>query len=74
MLQFAPSTHYDNKSQPPSRRKMSDAELQQEIMGIWKDNFEACGAEKIWWQLHRGRDRVWPGPGARLMRLWANGG
>ena len=37
-------------------------------MRIWEENFEAYGAEKAWWQLHRegiscGRDRV-----ARLMR------
>ena len=68
MLQFAPSTYYDNKSRPASRRSVSDAELKQEIMRIWEENFEAYGAEKIWWALHRqgiacGRDRV-----ARLMR------
>ena len=68
MLQFAPSTYYDNKSRPPSRRSVSDAELKKEIMRIWEENFAAYGAEKIWWQLHRegiacGRDRV-----ARLMR------
>jgi putative transposase len=68
VLQFAPSTYYDNKSRPPSRRSVSDAELKKEIMRIWEKNFEAYGAEKIWWQLHRegiscGRDRV-----ARLMR------
>jgi putative transposase len=68
VLQFAPSTYYDNKSRPASRRSVSDAELKQEIMRIWEENFEAYGAEKIWWALHRqgiacGRDRV-----ARLMR------
>jgi putative transposase len=68
VLQFAPSTYYDNKSRPPSRRSVSDVELKQEIMRIWEENFEAYGAEKMWWQLHRegiacGRDRV-----ARLMR------
>ena len=68
MLQFAPSTYYDNKSRPPSRRSVTDAELKKEIMRIWEENFEAYGAEKVWWQLHRegiscGRDRV-----ARLMR------
>jgi putative transposase len=68
VLQVAPSTYYDHKSRPPSRRAVSDAELKQEIMRIWEQNFEAYGAEKIWWALHRqgiacGRDRV-----ARLMR------
>jgi putative transposase len=68
VLQVAPSTYYDNKSRPPSRRAVSDAELRQEIRRIWEDNYQAYGAEKIWWPLHRqgvacGRDRV-----ARLMR------
>jgi putative transposase len=68
VLQFAPSTYYDNKSRPPSRRSVTDAELKREIRRVYDDNFEVYGAEKIWWQLHRegiscGRDRV-----ARLMR------
>ena len=68
VLQVAPSTYYDNKARPPSRRSVTDAELKTEIMRVWEENFEAYGAEKIWWQLHRegiacGRDRV-----ARLMR------
>jgi putative transposase len=68
VLQFAPSTYYDNKTRPPSRRSVTDAELKKEISRVYEDNFEVYGAEKIWWQLHRegiccGRDRV-----ARLMR------
>ena len=68
MLQFAPSTYYDNKTRPPSRRQVSDAELGAEIARVYEENREVYGAEKIWRQLHRegiscGRDRV-----ARLMR------
>jgi putative transposase len=68
VLQFAPSTYYDNKSRPPSRRSVTDAELKKEIERVYEQNYEVYGAEKIWWQLHRdgiacGRDRV-----ARLMR------
>jgi putative transposase len=68
VLQFAPSTYYDHKSRPPSRRSVSDAELKKEILRVYEENFGVYGAEKIWWQLHRegiscGRDRV-----ARLMR------
>jgi putative transposase len=68
VLQFAPSTYYDNKTWPPSRRSVTDAELKKEIERVYEENFEVYGAEKIWWQLHRdgiacGRDRV-----ARLMR------
>jgi putative transposase len=68
VLQVAPSTYYDNKSRPPSRREVSDVELSVKIKAVYEENFECYGAEKIWWQLHRdgvacGRDRV-----ARLMR------
>ena len=68
MLQVAPSTYYDNKSRPLSRRAVTDAELSQKVTAIHDENFGCYGAEKIWWQLHRdgiacGRDRV-----ARLMR------
>lgn len=68
VLQFAPSTYYDAKSRPPSRRQVTDAELGAEIRRVHKDNLSVYGAEKVWRQLHRegiacGRDRV-----ARLMR------
>jgi putative transposase len=68
VLQFAPSTYYDAKSRPPSRRSVTDAELRVKIREVYDANFECYGAEKIWRQLHRdgiacGRDRV-----ARLMR------
>jgi len=68
VVEVAPSTYYDNKSRPPSRRSVTDAELKKEISRVWEENFEVYGSEKIWWQLHRegiscGRDRV-----ARLMR------
>ena len=67
VLQFAPSTYYDAKGRPPSRRAVSDAELKVDIGRVYKENLEVYGAEKIWRQLHRegiacGRDRV-----ARLM-------
>ncbi len=67
VLHFAPSTYYDAKSRPPSRRSLTDAELKVDIKRVYKENLEVYGAEKIWRQLHRqgiacGRDRV-----ARLM-------
>ena len=67
VLQFAPSTYYDVKSRPPSRRSVSDADLKEQIKRVYTANFECYGAEKVWRQLHRegiscGRDRV-----ARLM-------
>ncbi|MGH9072804.1 MAG: IS3 family transposase, partial [Acidimicrobiales bacterium] len=67
VLQFAPSVYYDAKSRPPSRRSVTDAELEEDILEIYEANFSCYGAEKLWRQLHRegtscGRDRV-----ARLM-------
>jgi transposase InsO family protein len=42
VLQVAPSTYYDNKSRPPSRQQVSDAELAVKIeLGF--DNFAAEG-------------------------------
>ena len=68
VLQFAPSTYYDAKTRPASRRSVTDAELKVEIVRVFRANLDCYGADKIWRQLHRegvacGRDRV-----ARLMR------
>ena len=68
MLQVAPSTYYDAKSRPPSKRSVTDQELKAEIRRVYKHHRSCYGAEKIWRQLQRegiscGRDRV-----ARLMR------
>lgn len=67
MLQVAPSSYYDTKSRPPSRRKVRDAELKAEIRRVYEENLDNYGADKIWRQLRKeaiacGRDRV-----ARLM-------
>jgi putative transposase len=67
-VQVAPSTYYDAKSRPPSRRSVTDQELKDEIRRVYACNRSCYGAQKIWRQLHRegiacGRDRV-----ARLMR------
>ena len=68
VLQVAPSTYYDFKSRPPSRRSVTDQELKEEIRRVYRHNRSCYGAQKVWRQLHRegiacGRDRV-----ARLMR------
>jgi hypothetical protein len=34
VLQVAPSTYYDNKSRPPSRRQVTDAVLKKEILRV----------------------------------------
>jgi putative transposase len=68
VLQVAPSTYYDNRRRPPSRRAVEDAGLKEQIRRVYRENYEVYGAEKVWRQLGRegvavGRDRV-----ARLMR------
>jgi putative transposase len=67
-LQVAPSTYYAAKSRPPSPRTVDDAWLSDEIVRVWKENYEVYGTRKVWRQLQRegiavGRDRV-----ARLMK------
>jgi putative transposase len=67
-LQVAPSTYYAAKSRPPSQRAIDDAVLGDEVLRVWKENYEVYGARKVWRQLNRegiavGRDRV-----ARLMK------
>jgi len=39
VLQFAPSTYYDVKCRPPSRRSVTDAELKVHIKGVYDGNF-----------------------------------
>jgi putative transposase len=67
-LPVAPSTYYAARSRPPSPRAVDDAVLRDEIVRVWKDNYEVYGARKVWRQLRRegigvGRDRV-----GRLMK------
>lgn len=62
-LAFAPSTYYAAKTRPPSQRSIDDAFLSDEILRVWKDNYEVYGARKVWTQLNReaiscGRDHV----------------
>ena len=57
-LQIAPSTYYEHKAREidPSRlseRSVRDAELCVEIERVWKENYGAYGARKVWRQLVR---------------------
>lgn len=57
-LPIAPSTYYEQKSRQadPSRlppRVRRDAELSGSIRRVWKENFRAYGARKVWRQLRR---------------------
>ncbi len=62
-LQVAPSTYYAARARPPSQRSIDDAVLGDEILRVWKQNYEVYGVRKVWRQLNRegfavGRDRV----------------
>jgi putative transposase len=62
-LEIAPSTYYSARSRPPSQRSLDDAVLSDEILRVWKENYQVYGARKVWLQLNRegiacGRDRV----------------
>ena len=64
-LPIAPSTYYEQKAREvdPSRlpeRAVRDAELDEKIERIWKDNFEVYGARKVWRQLMRDGFQVAP--------------
>ena len=52
-LPIAPSTYFETKRRPPSRRVLRDAELEVEIKRIYRDNFSCYGARKVWRQLRR---------------------
>jgi len=73
VLPIAPSTYYEQKTRQadPSRlprRAVRDAELCVEIERVWKENFDAYGAYKVWRQLNREGIEVARCTVERLMR------
>ena len=63
MLPIAPSTYYDHKAREadPARRSARarrDEVLKPEIQRVWDDNFGVYGADKVWRQLRREKQRV----------------
>jgi putative transposase len=71
-VHIAPSTYYNNKSRPPSKRSIRDASIIGEIERVHKDNYGVYGIRKVHAQLARegGVDRrpVARCTVARLMR------
>jgi transposase InsO family protein len=72
-LSIAPSTYYRHKALEAdpslrSARARRDEELKPEIRRVWKENFEAYGAEKVWRQLNREGHPVARCTVERLMR------
>jgi putative transposase len=50
---IAPSTYYDAKDRPPSKRALRDAELKVEIARVHATNYGVYGPRKVWLQLNR---------------------
>jgi transposase InsO family protein len=72
-LPIAPSTYYEQKAREadPARlpaRAVRDRELQEEIERVWKENFGAYGARKVWKQLVREGNEAARCTVERLMR------
>jgi putative transposase len=72
-LPIAPSTYYEQKAREvdSSRlpaRAVRDAKLREEIERVWKENFGAYGARKVWRQLVREKNDVARCTVERLMR------
>ena len=72
-LPIAPSTYHEQKAREadPSRlpdRAVRDADLREEIERVWKENFGAYGARKVWHQLGREGTEVARCTVERLMR------
>jgi putative transposase len=52
-IKIAPSTYYDAKSRPPSRRSLRDEDLKIEIARVHAENYGVYGPRKLWLQLNR---------------------
>ena len=50
---IAPSTYYDAKSRPASKRSVRDEELKVEIARAHGENYGVYGPRKVWLALHR---------------------
>jgi putative transposase len=50
---IAPSTYYDAKDRPLSKRALRDAELKVEIARVHATNYGVYGPRKVWLQLNR---------------------
>jgi putative transposase len=52
-LPIAPSTYYEARGRPPSRRTVRDESLRVEVARVHRTNYSAYGARKVWLQLRR---------------------
>jgi putative transposase len=65
---IAPSTYYDAKSRPESRRTLRDDDLKIEIARVHGENYGVYGPRKVWLQLNREGIEVARCTVERLMR------
>jgi putative transposase len=52
-LPIAPSTYYEARGRPPSRRTVRDESLRVEVARVHRTNYSAYGARKVWLALRR---------------------
>jgi len=52
-IKIAPSTYYDAKSRPASRRTLRDEDMKIEIARVHGENYGVYGPRKVWLQLNR---------------------
>lgn len=52
-ITIAPSTYYDAKSRPSSKRALRDDQLKIEIARVHGENYGVYGPRKVWLQLNR---------------------
>ena len=52
-LKIAPSTYYDAKDKPASKRALRDEQLKVEIVRVHAANYGVYGPRKVWLQLNR---------------------
>ena len=48
---FAPSSYYEARSRPESRRSLRDKELKAAILKEYDENYRCYGARKMWLEL-----------------------
>ncbi|GAA3129001.1 hypothetical protein GCM10020255_002110 [Rhodococcus baikonurensis] len=50
---IAPSTYYEARNRPASRRSLRDERLKVEVSRVHTENYSVYGARKVWLQLRR---------------------
>lgn len=50
---IAPSTYYEARNRPASRRAVRDEELKVEISRVHAENYSVYGARKVWLHMRR---------------------